>query len=57
MNGKGQKIMFACMVYIMGGHLWLYYSKNDKNVDIIFMHRFWLRVNIWWSKVGIMTVF
>ena len=21
------------MVHIMGGHLWLYYTKNDKNVD------------------------
>ena len=27
--------MFACMVYIVGGHLWLYYSKNDKIVDIM----------------------
>ena len=27
--------MFACTVYIMGGHLWLYCSKNDKIVDIM----------------------
>ena len=31
---KAKKIMFACMVYTMGGHLWSYYSKNDKHVDI-----------------------
>ena len=26
--------MFACMDYIMGGHLWFYYTKYDKYVDI-----------------------
>ena len=32
---KAMKILFACMDYIMGGNLWLYYSKFDKNVDIM----------------------
>ena len=27
--------MFACTVYSMGVHLWLYYSKHDKDVDIM----------------------
>ena len=30
-----KKVMFECMVYIMGGHLWLYYCKFDKNVEIM----------------------
>ena len=28
------RILFACMVYIIGGYLWLYYSIDDKNIDI-----------------------
>ena len=32
-----KKIMFAYMVYIMGGHLWLDYSKYDKNDDIMLL--------------------
>ena len=32
-----KKIMFACMVHIMGGHLWLYCSKYDKDVDIMLL--------------------
>ena len=31
---KVMKTMFACMVYIMGIHLWLQYTKHDKHVDI-----------------------
>ena len=41
----------------MGGHLSFYYSKYDKNVDIRFHAQIWLQVNLWWSKVGTMTVF
>ena len=26
-------IMFACVVHLMGAHLWLQYSKHDKHVD------------------------
>ena len=33
---KVKKIMSACMVYIIGGHLCLYYSEKNKNVDIMF---------------------
>ena len=33
---KVKKIMFACMVHIIGGHLWLYCTKKNKNVDIMF---------------------
>ena len=32
---KVKKILFAYMVYIMGGHLWLYYSKYDENVGLM----------------------
>ena len=32
---KVKKIIFTCVVYIMGGNLWLYYTKYDKNVDIM----------------------
>ena len=28
------KIMFACVIHIMGDHLWLYYTEYDKHVDI-----------------------
>ena len=31
---KVNKIMFTCVVNIMGGRLWLYYTKYDKHVDI-----------------------
>ena len=31
---KAKKIMLACVENIMGGHLWLQYSKNDKHIDI-----------------------
>ena len=31
---KVKELMFACKVYLMGGHLWLYYSEYDKEVDI-----------------------
>ena len=30
-----KNIVFACMVYIVGGHLWLQYSENNKDVDIM----------------------
>ena len=26
-------IMFACVIHIMGGPLWLYYSRYDKDID------------------------
>ena len=54
---KVKKVMFACMVYIIGGHLWLQYSKNDNNVDIRLHAQAWHQVSTKWSKVGIMTVF
>ena len=28
------KIMFTCVVNIMGGRLWLQYSRYDKNINI-----------------------
>ena len=31
---KVDKIMFTCVVNIMGGRLWLYYAEYDKHVDI-----------------------
>ena len=31
---KVNKIMFACVVYTMGGQLWLYYSIYDKKINI-----------------------
>ena len=31
---KVNKIMFACVVYTMGVHLWLQYGIYDKNIDI-----------------------
>ena len=33
---KVKKIMFACVVNIVGGRLWLYYTKYDEHVDIGF---------------------
>ena len=31
--------------------------KMTRVLILCLMHRFWFRVNIWWSKVGIMAVF
>ena len=31
---KVMEIMFTCVVKTMGGHLWLYYGRYDKNIDI-----------------------
>ena len=32
------------------GHLSLYYTKHDKNVDIRLPAQAWLGVNVWWSE-------
>ena len=54
---KVKKIMFACMVYIINGHLWLQYCKYDKKVDVRLHAQVWLQIDkIWWSKMGIVTV-
>ena len=31
---KVKKIMFTCVVSFMGGHLWLWYGRYDKNIVI-----------------------
>ena len=38
-------------------NLSLFYSIYDKNVDFGLHAQVRLDVNIWWSKMGIMTVF
>ena len=38
-------------------NLSLEYTKYDINVVIKFHARFWLQVNVYWSNMGIMTVF